>query len=298
MQPEDKPGMVSDEQKTPAAVTHAAAAPDHEILPTPTLYTTLKPIPTTQSHNLPTPEITRIATAALENRDRNEVNERGSMADQAEIRTLVDCTERLPGSGLFSVVTLDYAISRDAEPSDLVRLSDHLPFSVTQGYPSEVRQVVLQPLVDMVNDMIDAGLNPQILSGYRSYAAQAIAWNKWNTLYPERASIISAPPGHSEHQLGTVVDFGSPELPGIVGQPGIQFHTYFYKTSEGQWLAENAHKYGFTMSYTLEAFDTTGFYYEPWHFRYVGEEMATMLKVQELTFTEYQLANEPPPCNP
>lgn len=211
---------------------------------------------------------------------------------------VVQCAERLPDDDLFTIVTQDFSISRDFIPGDLVTLSDHLPHSVALGYPTEVRGVILQPLVDMIDDMLSADLQPQVLSGYRSYTAQAIAWNKWNTLYPDRAAIISAPPGHSEHQLGTVIDFGSPELPGIVGQPGIQFHTYFSKTSEGQWLAENAHKYGFTLSYSLEAFETTGFYYEPWHYRYVGESMARQLRDQNMTLTEHQLANKPLPCVP
>lgn len=208
------------------------------------------------------------------------------------------CAERFPDSDLFTLVTLEYGLSRDAVPDDLVLLSDHLPYSVTVGYPSEIRSVALQPLVTMINDMLADGLQPWILSGYRSYAAQAIAWNKWNTLYPDRAHILSAPPGHSEHQLGTVIDFGSPELASIVGDVTIQFHTYFAQTSEGKWLAENAHKYGFTLSYTLEAFETTGFYYEPWHYRYVGVPLATQLAGDGLTFTEYKLANELPPCIP
>ena len=143
---------------------------------------------------------------------------------------------------------------------DLVPIGDVLPRAVTLGYPTEVRQEVLQPLVSMIEDMQAAGLQPQIQSGFRSYIAQALAWEKWNRLYPERAAIISAPPGHSEHQLGTVVDFGSPELAGLVGEPGIEFHTDFAKTSEGMWLAEHAHDYGFTLSYTLDTFEISGFY--------------------------------------
>jgi LAS superfamily LD-carboxypeptidase LdcB len=211
---------------------------------------------------------------------------------------LVSCDERMAGNDLFTIVTLEYGLSRDFAPGDLNPIADHLPISVTLGYPTEVRRAMLDPLVEMINDMLSAGLQPQILSGYRSYPAQAIAWDKWSTLYPDHAAIISAPPGHSEHQLGTVIDFGSPELPGIVGEPDIQFHTYFYKTSEGKWLAENAYKYGFTLSYPSEAFETTGFYYEPWHYRYVGQEMAQQLYEQELTLTEFQLAEEAPPCLP
>jgi D-alanyl-D-alanine carboxypeptidase len=204
----------------------------------------------------------------------------------------------MPDPDLFTIISKEYGISKEYAPDDLVPLEDHLPYSVTVGYPNEVREIILQPLVEMINDMLEEGLQPWILSGYRSYAAQAISWDKWNRLYPETAAIVSAQPGHSEHQLGTVIDFGSPELRGIVGQPDVEFHTYFYKTSEGLWLAENAHTYGFTMSFTKESFETTGFYYEPWHFRYVGKEMAQLLRDQNLTLTEYKLANEPPPCTP
>lgn len=208
------------------------------------------------------------------------------------------CSFRIPEDDLLAAVTLTYGLSRDFAPDDLVPLSDALPMQVTLGYPSEIRAAAFQPLVQMINDMQEEGLQPQILSAYRSYAAQAIAWDKWNTLYPERAAIISAPPGHSEHQLGTVVDFGSPELAAIVGQEDIEFHTYFYKTSEGAWLAENAHRYGFTLSFPADASEVSGFYYEPWHFRYVGPEMATLLYEMGTSLSEFQLIGHPEPCIP
>ena len=208
------------------------------------------------------------------------------------------CDSRMPGDDLLAVVTLDYNISRDYKPSDLVPLAGWLPVNVTMGYPSEIRSVALDPLLTMIEAMQAEGLAPRVMSAYRSYAAQSIAWNKWNELYPDHASIISAPPGHSEHQLGTVIDFGSPELADLVGQEDIEFHTLFYKTSEGSWLTENAHKYGFTLSYPLEAFEVTGFYYEPWHYRYVGIETATMLHQNKTSLTEYQLANNSEPCIP
>jgi D-alanyl-D-alanine carboxypeptidase len=208
------------------------------------------------------------------------------------------CSQRIPDNGLLTIVTLTYGLSRDYEPAGLVELSGYLPNTVTLGYPTQLRRVAVTPLVDMITDMQAAGLQPSIISGYRSYSAQAIARQKWLEKEPERANILSAPPGFSEHQLGTVVDFGSPELPEIVGQEDIEFHTYFYKTSEGSWLLENAHKYGFTLSYPFEAFDITGFFYEPWHFRYVGVEMATHLHEQGISLTAHQLATEPPPCIP
>ena len=208
------------------------------------------------------------------------------------------CEARLPSDDLFTIVTQTYGLSRDYAPQDLVLLTDYLPVDVTLGYPTEIRQVAIGPLVQMIADMQNSGLEPFIISGYRSYAAQAISWEKWNREEPERAAILSARPGHSEHQLGTTIDFGSPELADIVGIADIEFHTYFYQTSEGIWLAENAHRYGFTLSYPREAQELTGFFYEPWHYRYVGEEMAVFLHDSGTYLTAFQLINQPEPCIP
>ncbi len=210
----------------------------------------------------------------------------------------IPCSQRFADDGLLTVVTLTYGLSRDYVPRGLVPLDAYFSGDVTLGYPTELRHLVIGPLAAMIADMQAAGLHPFIISGYRSYSAQAIARQKWVEQEPERVNILSAPPGFSEHQLGTVVDFGSPELPEIVGQEDIEFHTYFYKTSEGLWLADNAHRYGFTLSYPFEATDITGFFYEPWHYRYVGVEMATHLHEEGLSLTEHQLATEPPPCIP
>lgn len=208
------------------------------------------------------------------------------------------CDQRDPGDDLLTFVTLEYGLSRDFQPADLVPLSDYFGNDVTLGYPTEVRQIIIEPLVQMIDNMHAAGLEPLIASGYRSYSQQAIAWDKWNREHPERAAIISSPPGFSEHQLGTTLDFRSPELEEIVGEEGIEFHTYFYKTSEGIWLLENAHKYGFTLSYSREAFDVTGFYYEPWHYRYVGVELATELHESGNFLAQYLLDTRPLPCIP
>jgi D-alanyl-D-alanine carboxypeptidase len=206
------------------------------------------------------------------------------------------CVDRIPADGGLALVTLEFGISREYVPPDLVNLSDHIPITVTLGYPSQVREIVIEPLTQLINDMLEADLQPQIISGYRSYASQAIAWNKWLKQIGDRASIVSAPPGHSEHQLGTTVDFGSPELALIVGDEDVKFHTYFYKTSESHWLEENAHKYGFTLSFTRETFDISGLYYEPWHYRYVGREFAEFLKDNDFTLIQFLLGNQEPPC--
>jgi D-alanyl-D-alanine carboxypeptidase len=208
------------------------------------------------------------------------------------------CDQRIPNDGLLALVTLEYGLSRDYVPDDLIPLSEYLSTTTTLGYPTEVRQILAVPLTQMIQDMQAAGLEPTIISGYRSYAAQSIAWNKWLKQEPDRAAILSAPPGRSEHQLGTTLDFGSPELPDIVGQEDIEFHTYFYMTREGMWLAENAHQYGFTLSYPRQAFELTGMYYEPWHYRFVGVELATQLKDSDTFLAQYLFDKQPIPCIP
>jgi len=208
------------------------------------------------------------------------------------------CAERRPGDGLLELVDRNYGLSREFKPSDLIGLNDYLPIKVTKGYPTEVREVIIYQLVAMIDAMVEEGLQPSIISGYRDYSAQAIAWAKWLEKEPTRVGIISAPPGFSEHQLGTTLDFGSPELAFIVGDENVEFHTYFYKTSEGLWLAENAHFYGFSLSYPRETFELTGFFYEPWHYRYVGVQLATQLRNRGMSLIEYLIENEPEQCIP
>ncbi len=211
---------------------------------------------------------------------------------------LPQCDQRIPSDdNLLTIVTLQYPISKRYEPSDLVPLSDYFNHDITFGYPTEMREIIIVPLVQMIDDMHAAGLQPQIISGYRSHYSQSIAWDKWNKLEPERAIMLSAPPGHSEHQLGTTLDFGSPELAEIVENEDIEFHTYFYKTSEGLWLREHAHEYGFDLSYPREASELTGFFYEPWHFRFIGVELATQLYKEGRSLTAYLMETAVfPPC--
>jgi D-alanyl-D-alanine carboxypeptidase len=210
------------------------------------------------------------------------------------------CNQRIPNSDdLLVIVTQKFGLSQAYKPADLVPIAPHISHEVTLGYPTEVRAEILDPLVEMINDMLALGLQPTIISSYRSYATQQTAYNKWLIEEPERADELSAQPGHSEHQLGTTVDFGSKNLHDYIDDSfdeNLQFHTYFYKTPEGAWLLENGHLYGFTLSYPREAQEITGFFYEPWHYRYVGVENATILHDNNISLTEYLLNQDPVPC--
>jgi D-alanyl-D-alanine carboxypeptidase len=204
---------------------------------------------------------------------------------------LVPCAQRTVEDSLLVTITQQFGLPESYAPPDLVPLSTYFSSGVTVGIDSYVRTGLIEPLQRMLADMHAAGLEPSILSGYRSYSEQYLAWKWWNSQYPERVAIMSARAGHSEHQLGTTVDFGSPALDHL-------FHVDFATTPEGVWLAGNAHRYGFTMSYPADTYDITGFKYEPWHYRYVGVEMSTELYNSAQTLTEWQLAALPPPCLP
>ncbi|MFK7805699.1 MAG: M15 family metallopeptidase [Anaerolineae bacterium] len=212
------------------------------------------------------------------------------------------CRSRVPNpDNLLFVVSKEFGLGPDYEAPNLVPLSDYFDQTITRGYPTEVSEIIIDPLVNLISDMQAAGLDPYIISGYRGYWAQEVAYLKWKEKEPDRVAILSALPGHSEHQLGTTIDFGSYNLHQYLDDSfpdNTQFHTLFYKTPEGIWLDQNAHKYGFTLSYPLSAWEITGFYYEPWHYRYVGVGNATVLKDNYVSLTEYQLNQDPWPCIP
>ncbi len=282
------PALITDVD-TPAAtgslaktVTASDAGPAEEPSPSAT------PIPTFTSSPSPNSSLTPTGRPTVTN----------TPTPTPTATTIGPCSQRNPDDELLTLVTLAFGLSRTYQPADLVPLAEYLPVTVTLGYPTLVRRVILDDLVRMVTDMQAAGLRPAILSGYRSYYAQSVAWERWRIAEPERASRLSAPPGHSEHQLGTAVDFGSPDLPALVGDAQVEFHTDFYLTGEGRWLNQHAQGYGFTQSYRPGSMEVTGLYYEPWHWRYVGRDLAVQLEELDLSLTAYLLQTQPEPCIP
>lgn len=269
---------------TPVARPPATATASYTSIPEPgpTRATPL-PTPTDTVTASPIPSQTATVTAT---------------ATRTPVPTPLPCSARVPDDSLFTLVTRDFGLSRDYEPSDLIPLSNYFGPEVTMGYPTEVRAILIRPLENIITAMMADGLRPQIVSGYRSYSEQSLAFQKWLTEFPDWGSNLSAPPGHSEHQLGTTVDFGSPELKWMLGEDYVQFHPAFADTSEGQWLAAHAPDYGFTMSYPEDAQERTTFLFEPWHFRYVGVDLARLLTSEGLTLSEYLEKENPAPCIP
>ncbi|MGQ0601791.1 MAG: M15 family metallopeptidase [Anaerolineales bacterium] len=181
---------------------------------------------------------------------------------------------------LLTLVDRQVALPRDFEPSDLI--TPTLPARNAWILPLRLRAEVEPPLVSLLDASNQVGLTLKVVSAYRSYIEQALAYQKWAEWYPDRANAISAAAGHSEHQLGTAVDFTTPE---IQARMPNRFHVSFALTPEGQWLAEHASEYGFVLSYPEWATEQTGYEWEPWHYRYVGVEVAQHLAGREPPIT-------------
>lgn len=109
------------------------------------------------------------------------------------------------------------------------------------------------------------GLNLFISSGFRSYTRQNTLYNNYvKNDGKEEADTYSARSGHSEHQSGFAIDFNTVD-------------ESFADTKEAKWLSSNCYKYGFILRYPKDKTNETGYKYEPWHFRYVGEDLAKKL---------------------
>lgn len=175
--------------------------------------------------------------------------------------TLVDTILRLPTTYV---------------PPDLVRVAD-------LGVPGKgkVRGVMAEDLKAMSDAAAAAEVPIGVNSPYRSYAQQVNVYAKWVRVYGEkRARQLSARPGHSEHQLGLAIDFQSEP-------PVATLATSWGATPAGTWMRKHAWEYGFIMSYPKGRIATVCYDYEPWHFRYVGREVAAAVHDSGLTLRAY-----------
>jgi len=144
-----------------------------------------------------------------------------------------------------------------------------------------MRENAVEPMNSMREAMADAGLKVHIISTYRSYAQQANTFN--NALAVHSVSFTEmnfARPGHSEHQTGLVVDML--QQPYETTMQGAKFH----ESENFKWLTENAHKYGFILRYPEAYQDIHGYIFEPWHWRFVGVDVAMAMFDMEISLYE------------
>ncbi len=145
-------------------------------------------------------------------------------------------------------------------------------YSLPEDYGGELDGNAYAAWVKMKEE---TGYDFTMLSGYRSYQRQQELFDYWVEQYGYEAALMeSALPGKSEHQSGLAMDVGRLE------------YDYAY-TDEGIWLTENCYKYGFIIRYPEEKTEITGYIYEPWHIRYLGESTAKLVHDSGLTLEEF-----------
>ena len=205
-----------------------------------------------------------------------------------------------------SVDSADYEMERQEElvinPEDmwcLILTNAEYPvpedYAVTlkdvPGTDQKVDERIYEPLMNMLEAMKEEGLSPVVCSGYRTLDKQEKLFNRKVSAYVKKgrskeesytlARQTLSIPGSGEHCLGLAVDFYTRSY--------HQLERAFEKTPEGKWLREHAQDYGFTLRYDEGKEEITGIGYEPWHFRYVGIDVARYLKEHNLSLEEFYI---------
>jgi D-alanyl-D-alanine carboxypeptidase len=159
----------------------------------------------------------------------------------------------------------------------IVNKEHALPSSYNPGENPEAQKALHQLLDDAQKD----GINLYKISGYRSYPTQVKLYDSYAKRDGKKAADkYSARPGYSEHQTGLTFDLGGKNS-------DKNLYASFGKTKEGQWIANNAYKYGFIVRYPKGKEKITGYQYEPWHIRYLGKDKATKVHKSGKTLEEY-----------
>lgn len=178
------------------------------------------------------------------------------------------------------LVNKSYPLGEDYVPKDLT--VPDIPFH-EPGF--EEKKQLRKVAADAIEDMFEAagkeGLGLCGVSGYRSYDRQnEIYTNNLRTKGITYTEQYSAKPGYSEHQTGLAMDISTASI-------HYSLDERFFDTPEGEWVSKNAHLYGFIIRYPKDKSSITEYAYEPWHIRYVGVELATLLYENNLTLDEY-----------
>lgn len=199
----------------------------------------------------------------------------------------------LPGAKPFVAEVYDYEKSdsiwalinrTNALPIEYIPTSLAIPDVATRTDKSSSERSVRTDIHDALKRLFDAAASYSyqlvIGSGYRSANLQSIYYNSSVAANGViEANKYVAQPGQSEHQSGLAVDITTVSRECYLTE-------CFADTSDGQWLAQNSYKYGFILRYPSGKEAITGYNYEPWHFRYVGIDLAAALYESKLTLDE------------
>ena len=170
-------------------------------------------------------------------------------------------------------------------PRDLHNVAE-AGFPPTEGVA--LRSFVMPDLAALREAAAANGTPLAVLDAYRSYQRQVELFEQRGNpgdTYEAGSRVVR--PGHSEHQLGTALD--------VTDEGATSVDPSWGASPAGQWIAVNAHKFGFVLTYPADASDRTCYEAEPWHLRYVGREHAAAIIESGLAAREYfwHLSQEP-----
>ena len=186
------------------------------------------------------------------------------------------------------VVDTERALPSSYVPDDLENISQ-AGFEFTPGMA--LRGLVMADLRAMREAAAANGTPISLLATFRTHAQQADLYSRrTEELGSSEAGSRVARPGHSEHQLGTTID--------VTSEGAADVDQSWAASPTGQWIASNAHQFGFLLSYPSGAEERTCYDFEPWHLRYVGRELAAAVIDSGLTLREHLYAFAPPAAPP
>ena len=176
------------------------------------------------------------------------------------------------GFSLDMLVNKRRYLADDYKPEDLVKINEKYASS-DDMYAS---RLCVNAFIEMHDAALREGYEIVINSAYRSYQEQQDIVDLYLGLYGQNyVNNYVAKPGFSEHQTGLAFDIGSRKV------------NVFANSEEYKWMLENAHKYGFINRFPKKYENITGFRSEPWHFRYVGKDIAKYIYENNITLEEY-----------
>lgn len=200
------------------------------------------------------------------------VNKKGTVAGQGTLEVLnsfydIDCR-----GSVTAKIKAPAPVEKDGLTTVGGVLIVNRQFSVPEDYGDGLDETTYNAYLTMREK---SGYDMTIVSGFRSYEKQKNTFAYWAEKDGwEEADRYSAQPGHSEHQTGLAMDISS-------------LSQSYGETAEGKWLAAHCWEYGFLLRYPQNSEHITGYIYEPWHVRYLGESTAKLVHDSGLTLEEF-----------
>ena len=185
----------------------------------------------------------------------------------ADLKVVLDAEKNHPQDevSLYILVDKNHNIGPESNPKHIVKLVPNDAYVINKNNLS-LRADAEASLREMAYAAKADGITLTVSSTYRSYERQLEVFDYWVQIDGlEEAERESARAGTSQHQLGTVIDFGS-------------IDESYAETDECKWLNEHAADYGWSLSFPMGYEDVTGYKWESWHFRYIGREACAFQK--------------------